>query len=153
MKPKGLNLALYSSQLFVTHAGMLSDTVMGLCDKLPDKFAEDLDRDADALRERVERLKSEEARLTKVAESPGFDDATHEATLLALTKQRQDAAKTSMDLITFSGRVWEKFKELKAHEERATRFYDVLVYILYVVGWGLAILSRLYGGGEALALE
>jgi len=49
--------------------------------------------------------------------------------------------------------VWEKFKEMKAHEERATRFYDVLVYILYVVGWGLAILSRLYGGGESIALE
>ena len=153
VKPKGLNLALYSSQLFVTHAGILSDTIMGLCRKLPNKFAGDLGREADTLGDRVERLKSEEARLTKVAERPGFDDAANEATLLALTKQRQDAAKTSMDLITFSGRVWEKFKELKAHEERATRLYDVLVYILYVVGWGLAILSRLYGGEEALALE
>ena len=152
-KPKGLNLALYSSQLFVTHAGVLSDTIMGLCNKLPDKVAGDLGREADALRDRVERLKSEEARLTRVAESSGSDDVTLEATLLALTKQRQDAAKTSMDLISFSGRVWEKFKEMKAHEERATRFYDVLVYILYVVGWGLAILSRLYGGGESIALE
>jgi hypothetical protein len=153
VQPRGLKLALYSSHLFVTHAGILSDTIMGLCDKLPHKFAGDLGREAEVLSDRVERLKSEEARLTKVAERPGFDDATNEATLLALTKQRQDAAKTSMDLVTFSGRVWEKFKEMKAHEEHAAEFYGILVYVLYVIGSGLALFSRLDGGGETPVLD
>ena len=141
---KEIESAVFASQIFVTQIKMLSQFVNDLVDKLPNS-ERDIRREARELDRRLETVSGNEDALIHILKDPLSNDGTDRKALLDLAKDEHIAQQLNADIITFSDRVFRTFRERKRDAERVVNVSTWISYALFTLGWGLALIGRLYG--------
>jgi hypothetical protein len=141
---KEIESAVFASQMSVTQTKMLFQFVNDLVGKLPNS-EKDIKREARELDRRLETVSDNEDTLVHILKDPKSDDGTDNKALHDLAKEEHVAEQLNADIITFSDRVFRTFRERKRDAQRVVNVSTWVSYALFTLGWGLALIGRLYG--------
>lgn len=149
---EGTDSVLHASRTLITQTKMLCDTVSKLFDKLPHPSG-DMASGIAELKRRAESLSENEESLAQILEDPGTSDVRFKEALHGLSLQLLDARRLNSDLVPLSERVWKQFQTTKNEEMHVSEVSSWASYVLYTIGWSLALVGRLYGGGDVVEAE
>jgi hypothetical protein len=111
--------------------------------ELPDKERRP---DAIAAGNLVDTADDEIKKLTNIHGSPGEDPAELKAIEAKTNELEKDAEELGHKVVS-------EVQEQGTVFDEAYESLDFLSYVLYAVGWGLALVGKLYGGGEIAGAE
>ena len=112
--------------------------------ELPDKERRP---DAKAVGELVDTAADEAQKLTNIHGGPGIEDSPD---LKAVEAKMAGLQKDANDL---GSKVILEVTEQRIAFDEEYESLDALSYVLYVVGWGLALVGKLHSGGESAEAE